>query len=160
MQTPALLADCFSGVRIGGGTLERSFGRQLLAHTEYLSNRHFLSRVFLNYFFGSLTALRHATPGFRLSVRAVLPLRRLPSFHSPPRLVYSVASHHTSCGSLLSSAFPQASILPCVSPIILERWVSRPVLLPLSSHLECTPTPVWPRSALHPIISVRVTSRG
>ncbi|PYU55157.1 MAG: hypothetical protein DMG56_25665, partial [Acidobacteria bacterium] len=37
-------------MRIQEGTLERSLGRQLLAHSEYLSNRHFLSRVFLNYF--------------------------------------------------------------------------------------------------------------
>jgi hypothetical protein len=37
-------------VRIGGGTLERSFGKAVTGAKGVLCERHFLSRVFLNYF--------------------------------------------------------------------------------------------------------------
>jgi hypothetical protein len=40
-----------SGVRIGGGTLERSFGKAVTGARGVLCERHFLSRVFLNYFY-------------------------------------------------------------------------------------------------------------
>ena len=104
MRTPVLLVDCFSGVRIGGGTQERSLGRQLLAHREYRAPAIFLSRVFL-YFFYSCSQ-RIPTLRRTFAVQKDTHAFSLPFF--PQSLVYTPAPHRTACGALPPHRFPQA----------------------------------------------------
>jgi len=76
VQTPALLADCFSGVRIGEGTLERSSEGSYWRNGSIVRLPFSVKSIF-ELFFISLTAFRRVTPGFRLSLWAVVPSRFL-----------------------------------------------------------------------------------
>jgi len=109
VPTPVLLADVFSGVRIGE---ERrnvlTGGRQLLARWEYRVNRVFLSRVFL-YFFCEASV---GSPFLRPLFAVLSSSRSFPTLLFPPSLVHPAPRSRTDCGHFLA---PRCEDLPdCV----------------------------------------------
>ncbi len=98
VQTPELLADVFSGVRIGEERRNVLIGgRQLLARWEYRVNHIFLSRVFLYFFLLCSVSFPVLRPLF-----AVLSSSR--SFSISfflPALVHAAKQRHTPCMVLL-----------------------------------------------------------
>src|SRR5437588_9444193 len=95
VPTPVLLADVFSGVRIGE---ERrnvlTGGRQLLARWEYRVNRVFLSRVF-SYF---LCAASVCSPFLRPLSSVLSSSRSFSTSLFPPSLVHPAPRSPTDCG--------------------------------------------------------------
>src|SRR5437660_5385868 len=112
VPTPVLLADVFSGVRIGE---ERrnvlTGGRQLLARWEYRVNRVFLSRVFLYFFCATSVSFPFLRPFFAvLSPSPAFPCRAFPRILArlvPPSL--------TACGYLLCGAPSRKTPTPRLS---------------------------------------------
>ena len=114
-------------MRIGGGTLERSFGKAVTGAEGVSCDRHFLSRVFLNYFYR--TSRRFAI--LRRVFACPLGQFSLPSHLISTNGCISLHLAPTSCAPLPSSAFPQpasrASILLSLRRDTIHRALPRPL---------------------------------
>ena len=178
-----LLADCFSGVRIGekrwNVLWEGSCWRR-----GSIVRAPFSVKSILELFLSSLPAFRHSTPGFRLSLWAVAPPRSKVSTNAcvvsrhPPHTLWCVPPTNFSTDRAFSPAFlPASSLLPtsglayvrfCPCRVALKRDPSSPwppafvrpaCRSPLLSSGRRAVALASVFSSLHPIISVLLTSR-